>query len=57
MIGFSDLEIHSNVINLEDDKPNITFGQHFKGAKDTVAPFYITLNVHDQLHARLWSLT
>jgi hypothetical protein len=47
MIGFSDLESHSDVINLEDDKPNITFGPHFEGARDTVAPFYITLNVHD----------
>jgi hypothetical protein len=47
MIGFSDLESHSDVINLEYDKPNITFGPHFEGARDTVAPFYITLNVHD----------
>jgi hypothetical protein len=37
------------VINLEDDKPNITFGPHFEGARDTIAPFYITLNVHDRL--------
>jgi hypothetical protein len=37
------------VINLEYDKPNMTFGPHFKGARDTVTPFYITLNVHDQL--------
>jgi hypothetical protein len=49
MIGFSDLESHSDVINLEDDKPNITFGPHFEGARDTIAPFYITLNVHDRL--------
>jgi len=34
---------------VEDDKPNITFGPHFEGAKDTIAPFYITLNVYDQL--------
>jgi hypothetical protein len=49
MINFSDLESQSDVINLEDDKPNITFGPHFEGARDTVTPFYITLNVHDQL--------
>ena len=48
-IGFSELESHFDVINLEDDKPNITFGPHFEGARDTVAPFYITLNVHDRL--------
>jgi hypothetical protein len=49
MINFSDLESQSDVINLEDDKPNITFGPHFEGARDTVAPFYITLNLHDRL--------
>jgi hypothetical protein len=49
VIGFLDLERHFDVINLEDDKPNITFGPHFEGARDTVAPFYITLNVDDQL--------
>jgi hypothetical protein len=49
MIGILDLESHSNMINLEDDKPNIAFGLHFEGVRDTVAPFYITLNVHDRL--------
>jgi hypothetical protein len=49
MIGFLDLEIHFDVINLEYDKTNITFGPHFEGARDIVAPFYITLNVHNQL--------
>jgi hypothetical protein len=37
------------VINLEYDKPNITFGPHFEGARDIIAPFYITLNVQDRL--------
>jgi len=36
------------MINVEDDKPNITFGPHFDDARDTVIPFYITLNVHDR---------
>jgi hypothetical protein len=49
MINFSDNESQADVINLEDDKPNIIFGLHFEGARDTVTPFYITLNVHDQL--------
>jgi hypothetical protein len=49
VIGFSELESHSDVINLEDDNPNITFGPHFEGARDTPTPFYITLNVHDRL--------
>jgi hypothetical protein len=37
------------MINLEDDKPNIIFGPHFEGTRDTITPFYITLNVHDRL--------
>jgi hypothetical protein len=49
VIGCSDQESQSDEINLEDDKPNITFGPHFEGARDTVAPLYITLNVHDRL--------
>jgi hypothetical protein len=49
MINFSDIESQADVINLEDDKPNIIFGPHFEGARDTVAPFYITLTVHDHL--------
>jgi len=49
VIGVSELESQSDVLNLEDDKPNITFGPHFEGAKHTVSPFYITLNVYDQL--------
>ena len=49
MIGVSELESQSDVINLEDDRPNITFGPHFEGSKDNIAPFYITLNIYDQL--------
>jgi hypothetical protein len=48
-MGVSELEIQSDVLNLEDEKPNITFGPHFEGAKDIISPFYITLNVYDQL--------
>jgi hypothetical protein len=48
-MGVSELESQSNVLNLKDDKPNITFGPHFEGAKYTISPFYITLNVYDQL--------
>jgi ribonuclease HI len=49
VMGVYEPESHSDVINLEDDRPNITFGPHFEGSKDNVAPFYITLNIHDQL--------
>jgi hypothetical protein len=49
MISFSEDESQDDVINLEDDKPNIVFGPHFEGARDTVSPFYIMLNLFDQL--------
>jgi hypothetical protein len=49
MIIFSDAECYTDVINLQDEKPMIMFGSHIENAKDHVAPFYITLTVHDHL--------
>jgi len=49
MITFSDAEGHADAINLQDDKPTIMFGPHIENSKDYVAPFYITLSVHDHL--------
>jgi hypothetical protein len=49
MINFSDAECYADVINLQDENPTIMFGPHIENAKDTVAPFYITLTVHDHL--------
>jgi hypothetical protein len=49
MISFSEDESQDDVINLEDDKPNIVSGPHVEAAKDTVAPFYITLTLFDHL--------
>ena len=49
LISFSENESQDDVINLEDNKPNIIFGPHFNGATDIVAPFYITLTVHNHL--------
>jgi hypothetical protein len=49
MINFPDIESQADVINLEDDKPNIVFGPRFEGTRDFVAPFYITLTMHDHL--------
>ena len=49
MISFSEDESQADVINLEDDKPNIVFGPHFEDVRDTVAPFYITLTLFDHL--------
>jgi hypothetical protein len=49
IISFSDVECYAGVINLQDEKPTIMFGLHIENAKDYVAPFYITLTVHDHL--------
>jgi hypothetical protein len=49
MINFSEDESQADVINLEDDKPILVFGPHVEGARDTVAPFYITLTLFDHL--------
>jgi ribonuclease HI len=49
MINFSDKESQADSINLEDDRPIISFGPHVEGPKDTVAPFYITLTVFEHL--------
>jgi hypothetical protein len=49
MIILLEDERQADVINLEDDKSNIVFCPHFEGARDTVAPFYITLTLFDHL--------
>jgi hypothetical protein len=49
MIIFSDTEIHADTINLEDDNPTTMFGPHIENSKYPVAPFYITLTMHDHL--------
>jgi hypothetical protein len=48
-INLSDAECQDDVINLKDEKPTIMFGPHIENSKDFIAPFYITLNVHDHL--------
>jgi hypothetical protein len=49
VINFSNVECHADVINLQDERPTIMFGPHIENTKDFVAPFYITLIVHDHL--------
>jgi hypothetical protein len=49
MIKCFDIESHADMINLEDERPTIMFGLHTENVKDYVAPFYITLTVHDHL--------
>jgi hypothetical protein len=47
MIIFSNVEYHADVINLQDERSVIMFVPHIENTKDYVAPFYITLIVHD----------
>jgi hypothetical protein len=49
VINFSNIECHAYVINRQDERPTIMFGPHIENNKDFVAPFYITLTVHDHL--------
>jgi len=49
VINFSDVECQDDVINLQDEKPMIMFGPHIENDKESMAPFYITLTVHDHL--------
>jgi hypothetical protein len=49
LINFSEKESQADVINLEYDKPNIIFVPHFEAVKYIVAPFYITLTLHNHL--------
>jgi hypothetical protein len=49
MIIFSETECHADVINLQDERLMIMFRSHIENTKDFVAPFYITLTMHDHL--------
>jgi hypothetical protein len=49
MMNFSNVECHADVINLQDERPTIMFGPHIENTKNSIAPFYITLTVHDHL--------
>jgi hypothetical protein len=44
-------ENHSDTINLADDRPELLFGPEVDGKTDNgvVAPFYISLNIHDSI--------
>jgi hypothetical protein len=49
IINFSDSEIHVDTINLHDEHPTIMFGPNIEDTSDSIAPFYISLTVHDHL--------
>jgi len=49
VINFSNAESQFDVINMQDEHPMIMFGPHIENDKDSVAPFYIALTMHDHL--------
>jgi hypothetical protein len=38
-----------DILNLQDESPNIVFGSHIDNKEESVAPFYVTLNIHDKM--------
>jgi len=38
-----------NNLNVQDECPTIVFGPHINEKEDCVAPFYVTLNIHDKI--------
>jgi len=38
-----------DTVNLQDDSPTIVFGPHIDEKDEVVAPFYVTLNIHDKV--------
>ena len=36
-------------MNLQYEYPTIVFSPHIYDKKDSVAPFYVTLNIHDKM--------
>ena len=50
------VEIHGKIptsppdtVNLRDESPTIIFGPHVDDKDDSVAPFHVTLNIHDKM--------
>jgi hypothetical protein len=38
-----------NTLNVQDESPTIIFGPHIVDKEESVAPFYVTLNIHDKM--------
>jgi hypothetical protein len=38
-----------DTINMQDESPTIVFGPHIDDKEEFVAPFYVTLNIHDKM--------
>jgi hypothetical protein len=38
-----------DTLNVQDESPTIVFGPHIDDKEEYVAPFYVTLNIHDKM--------
>jgi hypothetical protein len=38
-----------DTLNVKDECPTIVFGPHIDDKEEYVAPFYVTLNIHDKM--------
>jgi hypothetical protein len=38
-----------DMVNLQDESPTMVFGPHIDDKEESVAPFYVTLNIHDKM--------
>jgi hypothetical protein len=36
-------------LNVQDESPTLVFGPHIDDKEEYVAPFYVTLNIHDKM--------
>jgi hypothetical protein len=45
----SALAISTNIISLQEENHAITVGPHIEDGSDASTPFYISLNVHEQI--------
>jgi hypothetical protein len=39
----------TDTLNVQDEFPTIVFGPHIDEKEESVAPFYVTLNIHDKM--------
>jgi hypothetical protein len=40
---------HLDTLNVQNESPNIVFGPHIDDKEEFVAPFYVTLSIHDKM--------
>jgi hypothetical protein len=49
VVHIFDFNNHPDTLHIHDEFPSITFGPNIDSKEEPVAPFFITLNIHDKL--------